>query len=123
MTAITRFTDTPAHQLTGRQCYLALGRHTAAAVAEIRRRGLEAALEAVACMGGVSQRRGLARSLLAAIERTPDFAANAYELHDRIVFIPNIGWTWRGRRQVARLEMLPMFGPGPDRPHAALPLP
>jgi len=109
--------DMPA----GRQRYLALGRHYAAAIQQIRERGLPAALEAVDCMGGVTQRVSIARSLLRAVARAGDVPA--YKILDRIVngglektvLIPHLTWKYtrnaRGQRdrQVGKIEWLPMF--------------
>lgn len=106
----------------GRQRALALGGHYAAAVDQIRTRGLEAALEAVDCMGGVTHRRGIARGLVQLVAKAG--AVDPYRIVDhphnrsgdgaavvtRLVLIPNLSWEYRGRQQVAKLEWVPMFG-------------
>jgi hypothetical protein len=122
--------------LAGRQRYLALGAHTSAAVSEIRERGLPAALEAVAAMmGGVSQPRTVARSLVAVLAKAPDFGSRPYEvrsdnfthgltgekLEQRMVFTPHLSWRFQGRRQVASLEMWPMFSATRGRAPKRLP--
>ena len=125
---ITKFqSDLPC----GRQRFVALARHHQACVAEIRERGLPAALEYVETLGGVSQKRGLARSILRALDRDLSFGRTAYEIRDhtnrfmgvttrqRLVWVPGITWKFHNHRQIASLETLPMFGFGGTLARAA----
>jgi hypothetical protein len=115
---ITKFeSDLPA----GRQRYLALGRHYAAAIAEIQVRGFEAALEAVDTMGGAAQRMTIARSLVVAASKLGEVPAyrvidyprrrgeDGAAVVDRMIEIPELTWEFRGRRQVGRIVWLPML--------------
>ena len=108
--------ETPA----GRRRMLEIGAHTAAAIAEIQKRGLEAALEFVDTMGGVTQRVGLARSVLKVCEKAGavpakniidhEYSSNFGSGIQRCVMIPRVGWVWRGNRQVAIFEFWPALG-------------
>lgn len=106
---------------SGRARFLAMGRHVVDALAQIRERGIDAASEYVATMGGVSQKMAIARDLTAIaaragdipayrIARTPRRRDDGATVVDITVETPHVTWVWRGRRQVARLEWWPMFG-------------
>lgn len=130
---ITKFQS----DLSGRQRYLAFGRHYADAIAQIRERGLDAALEAVACMGGATQRKGIARGLVKSVEKigtVPAFRITGHTRRrfedgatvvDRIVEIPSLTWHFKGRQQVGVIEWLPIFSATDRRGAPALwrPLP
>lgn len=110
---ITKFnSDLPC----GRQRYLAFGAHYADAAHQIRARGLPAALELVATLGGVGQRMGIARSLVKAVEKAGELSAYRIERSARgaMVSVPNLSWRWKGRgrrpRQVGVVEWVRMFG-------------
>lgn len=109
---ITKFnSDLPC----GRQRYLAIGAHYADAARQIRERGLPAALELVATLGGAGQRRGIARSLVKAVEKAGELPAYRIERSARgfMVSVSNLSWRWsagRRPRQVGIVEWVPMFG-------------
>ena len=121
----------------GRQRFVALAKHHQTCIAEIRERGLPAALEYVETLGGVTQKRGVARSILRVLDRDPSFGQTAYEIRDhtsqfmgvttqqRLVWVPRITWKFHNRRQIASLEAMPMFGPAfrSDTPARAARLP
>lgn len=115
---ITKFqSDLPA----GRARFLARGRHYADAVNQIAERGLEAALEATAILGGVRQPKGLARSLVKAVAKSGPVPAHRisrrarrrYEdgapVIDIVVETPQLTWKYRGDRQIGMIEWLPAF--------------
>ena len=105
----------------GRQRYLALGRYYADAVNQIRERGLEAALELVATMGGATQRKSIARGLVKLVDEIGAVPPHRVVEHprrrwqdgapvvDRVVVIPGMTWKFRGRKQIAAFEWVPMF--------------
>lgn len=106
----------------GPQRFVALAKHHRDCIVEIRSRGLDAAVEYVETLGGVSQKRALARSIMNALARVPTFGATAYEIrnhtsefmgtttHQRLVWVSKVTWKFQGRRQVAALETMPSFG-------------
>ena len=96
--------------------WVEMGQHHAAAINEIRERGLPAATEYARTLGGVSDRcAGLARSLMALASRAGDVPAKRLERATSgtravvMMKIPHL--TWRhtpGGRQVAHLEWWPV---------------
>ena len=119
------------------QRLFALGRHHADAIAQIQSRGLEAALEAVDCMGGVRQRMGIARSLVKLLSKAGTVPAYLIETRQRqrmedrqhvqeiTVYTPHLAWKFRNRKQIAVLEWFPIWSVT-DRqgaPVLVLPLP
>lgn len=111
----TQFVLTHAH-------LIGVGQRQSALAAQIRSRGIDGALEVVDQMGGVSQRIGLARTLVKAVGQAgqiPAYRIESYprkrwgdgaEVTDRVVYIPNLTWTHNKRgRQVGRVEWMPAW--------------
>lgn len=92
----------------GRQRWLALAKHKAAAMEAVRKRGLPAALGYVAGMGGATQRKSIAHGVVKIAATNPP----AYRIQDGLVWCLNVTWRFAGRsrRQVAVVEYLPMWG-------------
>ena len=114
---ITPFADPrPA----GHMRFLALARHYVEAAAEIRTRGLLAAMELTAGMGGVQNRAALARKFVALaqkegpiprcrIERRRRRRLEALvEVEEHLVMLPRLTWRWQDHIQHAVLEWWPM---------------
>lgn len=105
----------------GRQRYLALGHHYADVIKQIRERGMDAALEVIATMGGVRQPKSIAQSLVKAagqMDTVPAYritehfrrrSADGAQVVVRVVEIPHLTWEFRGNRQIGKIEWLPMF--------------
>lgn len=93
-----------------RSLWLARGRAEAAAINAARRGDLDAVLAHVSQLGGISQNRSVAAS---AIKLAGKLAADlpAYKIENGTVFIPTLTWDFHGRsrKQVARIEWLPMW--------------
>lgn len=111
-----------AQSLTGRPLYLAIGRENAGAIAAIVARGMPAALEAVARMGGVSAPRAIARDLVRLAQKVGPVWPHQITRHrrrrfgdgvhvmDHVVSIPHLTWTFDARRkQRGKIEWVPMF--------------
>ncbi|MBP8232118.1 MAG: hypothetical protein KAY22_07420 [Rhizorhabdus sp.] len=107
--------------LRGNGRYRAMGLHTMDAIEQIRARGLEAAIEAMATVGGVvdeKDRPRMARDLLNQIQRTPaawfrpwvDLDVPLQTFPDgsssveRISRIPTVSWSFLGSRQIGRVK-------------------
>jgi hypothetical protein len=108
--------------LRGEKYFRALGLHTMDAIEQIRARGLEAAIEAMATVGGVVRERDrprMARELLKQIQRTPSSSFEPWRVVDvplrsladgaseveRIIHIPVLSWSVLGfDRQIGRVR-------------------
>jgi hypothetical protein len=95
--------------------FVTSGVYKAAVIAEIRQRGLPAAIEYAQTRGGVGPRcTGLARQMVRLVERCGDVPARVIEASSypvkpcTMVLIPNLTWTHKGRRQIAQLEWVPV---------------
>jgi hypothetical protein len=114
---ITKFESTlPA----GRQRGFALGRHYADAAAQIRERGLPAALELVATMGGVVHAKAIAKGLLNRVMAEVDVPPyrivkessrrfeDGAEVQLNVVMVPQMSWYWLGDYQRGELRWMPI---------------
>ena len=114
----------------GLQRMMALGVYKSACVAEIRERGMPAAIEYAQTLGGVGSRcTGLARSILRAVEKVGNVPPKKIYRHETVrsavygapqeivVAIPCLSWKFAGDRQVAHFSWTPVrtHTPG-DRP-------
>lgn len=99
--------NTPA----GRRRMLELGAWTADALAQVRKRGMPAALELASALGGLTQPKTFARSLVGLVNRSGLVAARTIEKTDQeiAVFIPYVTWRFHGRRQMAVIETWPAW--------------
>ena len=95
--------------------YVESGAHHATAVQEIREHGLPAAIAHARTLGGVGPRcTGLARSMVALVGRVGDVPpkrltpAQSFGRPVLMLEVPRLTWGFQGRRQVARLEWMPM---------------
>lgn len=110
-----RYADTERHSFNNgfRRRWLANGAKEAALI-NAARRGDECELAARAdTLGGLSQKRGWIKSALKAAAKLPA-TVPAYRIENtrgyRMVFTPRLTWTFKGNRQVAVIEWMPMFG-------------
>lgn len=108
--------------LRGDEHFRALGLHTMDAIEQIRSRGLEAAIEAMATVGGIARERDrprMARDLLKQMQRTPSSwfvpwrvldvplrsFADGSSYVERIIHVPFLSWGVLGfDRQIGRVQ-------------------
>jgi hypothetical protein len=105
---IVRFQSNTA---AGRRRMLELGAWTADAVAQVRKRGMPAALELAATFGGLTQPKTFARSLMELVNGCGLVAARTIERtgQEIAVFIPRVTWRFHGRRQMAVIDTRPAW--------------
>jgi hypothetical protein len=110
-----RYTDRERHSFNNgfRRRWLANGKREADLINAARAGDTDALLARAETMGGLTQKRGWAKSALKAAAK---LAADvpAYRIENvrgyRMVFTPRFSWTFKGNRQVAAIEWVPMYG-------------
>lgn len=105
---IVRFQSNTA---AGRRRMLEFGAWTADALDQVRKRGMPAALELAATLGGLTQPKTFARSLVDLVNGSGLVAARTIERtgQEIAVFIPRVTWRFHGRRQMAVIDMWPAW--------------
>jgi hypothetical protein len=95
----------------GRRRMQELGAWTADAVVQVQKRGMPAALELAATLGGLTQPKTFARSLVDLVNGSGLVAARTIERtgQEIAVFIPRVTWRFHGRRQIAVIETWPAW--------------
>lgn len=110
-----RYTDRARHSFNNgfRRRWLANGKREADLINAARAGDMSAILARAETLGGLSQKRGWATSAIKAAAKLPADVP-AYRIEDvrgyRMVFTPRLSWAFKGRRQVATIEWVPMYG-------------
>lgn len=91
-----------------RRRWLANGRRHAAVINAARRGDAEAVRRHAATLGGLSQPGTFTRTALRLAARLPADLP-AYRIEGRRVCTPNLTWEFRGDRQTAKIEWLPLW--------------
>ena len=110
-----RYTDRERRSFNNgfRRRWLANGKREADLINAARAGGVSELLARAETLGGLTQKRGWAKSAIkAAAKLTADVPA--YRIENvrgyRMVFTPRLSWTFKGNRQVAIIEWVPMYG-------------
>jgi hypothetical protein len=100
-----------------RRRWLANGAVNAAVINAARRGDVNAVLAFVDTLGGVSQRKGLARSIIKDARALPEDARGHWVQQSvgrcKLVMVPHVSWRWKGGKQIADIRNYALWGTRP----------